>query len=97
MPQKSVPQLPFVKIYVFSLQAPSEKKGDVANGKSISIKRFDCTPLSSLSSQFQIDGKTDLNIFDDAFNVGRSLVQLFLVGTQIFTEIGRVQEAIRKL
>ena len=38
-----------------------------------------------------------LNISDNAFDIGRSLVQLFLMRLEIFPEVGRIYQAIGKL
>ena len=38
-----------------------------------------------------------LYIFDNAFDICRSLVQLLLVSSQVFSEVGRIQQAIGKL
>ena len=38
-----------------------------------------------------------LNISDNAFDIGRSLVQLLLMRLEIFPEVGRIYKAIGKL
>ena len=38
-----------------------------------------------------------LNVSDNAFDIGRSLVQLFLMRLEIFPEVGRIYKAIGKL
>ena len=35
-----------------------------------------------------------LHIFDDSFDICRSLVQLLLMGSQVFSEVGRIQQAV---